>query len=151
MAHISLTYHIVWRTKHSQTTLFEEHERELYAYIYGIIKHKNCHLYRLNSMPDHVHMCVEIHPTMALSEFVKVVKQESSKWLKEHSKEFPMFEGWANGYAAFTYSAKERPNVIEYIKTQKEHHRHKTFREEYEEWLLEMGLDPAQDMFLRDE
>ena len=102
-------------------------------------------------MPDHVHMCVEVHPTIALSEFVKVLKQESSKWLKEHRKEFPMFEGWSNGYAAFSYSAKERPKVMEYIKAQKEHHRHKSFREEYEEWLLEMGMNPAEDLFLRDE
>lgn len=151
MPHISLTYHIVWRTKRSQPTITEAHERELYAYIFGICKQKNCHLYRLSSMPDHVHMCVEVHPTVALSEFVKVVKQESSKWLKEHNKEFPMFDGWANGYAAFSYSAKERPTVIEYIKNQKEHHKHKSFREEYEEWLQEMGLNPAQDMFLRDE
>ena len=151
MAHINLTYHIVWRTKCSRPTIVEEHERELYAYIYGIIKQKKSHLYRLNSMPDHVHMCVEVHPTIALSEFVKVVKQESSKWLKEHRKEFPMFEGWSNGYAAFSYSAKERPKVMEYIKAQKEHHKHKSFREEYEEWLLEMGMNPAEDMFLWDE
>ena len=95
-------------------------------------------------------MCVEVHPTIALSEFVRVLKQESSKWLKEHRREFPMFDGWGNGYGAFTYSAKERPNVIEYIKSQKEHHKQKSFCEEYEEWLLEMGMNPAGDLFLKD-
>ena len=151
MAHISLTYHIVWRTKCSRPTILEENERKLYAYIHGICKQKNCHLYRLNSMPDHVHMCVEVHPTIALSEFVRVVKQESSKWLKEHRLEFPLFEGWGNGYAAFSYSAKERHGVIEYIKNQKEHHKNKGFREEYEEWLNEMGMELAQDRFLQDD
>ena len=150
MSHICLTYHIVWRTRCSQPALSEAHERDLYAYIFGICKHKNCRLYRLNSMPDHVHMCVEVHPSIALSEFVRVVKQESSKWLKEHRREFPLFEGWAEGYAAFTYSALERPNVIAYIKGQKEHHRHRTFREEYEHWLTEMGQNPADDLLLRD-
>ena len=102
-------------------------------------------------MPDHVHMCVEVHPTIALSEFVRVVKQESSKWLKEHRLEFPLFEGWGNGYAAFSYSAKERQEVIEYIKNQKAHHKNKGFREEYEEWLSEMGMELAQDRFLQDD
>ncbi len=61
-----------------------------------------------------------------------------------------MFDGWGNGYAAFTYSVNERPTVIEYIKNQKEHHKVKTFREEYEEWLREMGLDPEDDLFFND-
>lgn len=101
-------------------------------------------------MPDHIHMCVEVHPTIALSEFVRVIKQESSKWMKERHEWYPMFDGWGNGYAAFTYSVKERPTVIEYIKNQKEHHKVKSFREEYEEWLREMGMDPEKDLFFKD-
>ena len=150
MAHLNLTYHIVWRTKCSQRTINESFERELYAYILGMCNEKKCHLYRINSMPDHVHMCVEIHPTISVSEFVRVIKQETSKWLKENRHKFPMFEGWGNGYAGFTYSVKERPAVIEYIKGQKEHHKVKTFREEYEEWLIEMGEDPSNDLFFKD-
>ncbi len=101
-------------------------------------------------MPDHVHMCVEVHPTIALSEFVRVIKQETSKWMKEHNEWYPTFNGWGNGYAAFTYSLKERTTVIEYIKNQKKHHKVKSFRDEYEEWLHEMGMDPANDHFLRE-
>ena len=79
MSHINLTYHIVWRTKSSRSTISERYERELYKYILGICTEKKCHLYRVNSMPDHVHMCVAIHPMTAVSEFVKIVKQETSK------------------------------------------------------------------------
>lgn len=150
MAHVNLTYHVVWRTKNSAQTVNIEHERELYAYIFGMCNAKQSHLYRINSMPDHIHMCIEVHPTIALSEFVRVIKQETSKWMKEHREWFPLFEGWGNGYAAFTYGAKERPAVIEYIKNQKAHHKVKTFREEYEEWLQEMGMSPAADLFLKD-
>ena len=150
MAHLNLTYHIVWRTKYSEHTINEEHERKLYAYILGMCKAKQCHLYRINSMPDHIHMCVEVHPTIALSEFVRIIKQETSKWMKEHNEWYPMFRGWANGYAAFTYSLKERPTVIEYIKNQKTHHKTKPFRQEYDEWLQEMGMDPNDDLFFRD-
>ncbi|MDO4959781.1 MAG: IS200/IS605 family transposase [Prevotellaceae bacterium] len=150
MAHVNCTYHIVWRTKCSQRTINEKFERELYAYILGICREKKCRLYRINSMPDHVHMCVEIHSAIAVSEFVRLVKQESSKWMKEQRDKFPKFDGWGNGYAGFTYSVKERPSVVEYIKEQKEHHKHKTFREEYEEWLVEMGEDPKTDLFFND-
>lgn len=150
MSHISLTYHVVWRTKRSEKTISEESERELYAYILGICNAKKCHLCRINSMPDHVHMCVEVHPTIALSEFVQVVKQETSRWMKEHKELFPEFDSWANGYAAFTYSYESRPVVVEYIKNQKIHHHRLTFREEYEELLREFGLDPETDLFLKD-
>ena len=92
MSHICLTYHIVWRTKYSHRTINEEHERDLFAYIFGFCKKKNCKLHRINSMPDHIHMCVEIHPTISLSEFMKVLKQESSQWLREHKELFRGFE-----------------------------------------------------------
>lgn len=101
-------------------------------------------------MPDHVHMCVEIHPTISLSNFMKIVKQESSAWLTEHREFFPLFDSWSNGYAAFTYSVKERGNVIQYIKRQKEHHKVAAFRDEYESLLMEFGLDPKSDRLLED-
>lgn len=101
-------------------------------------------------MPDHFHMCIEIHPTLSVSDFMKTIKQETSLWIKQHREWFPMFDGWANGYAAFTYSVKERPAVIEYIKNQKEHHAKVSFRDEYCKIMGEFGLDPEKDLFLKD-
>ena len=150
MSPISLPYHIVSRTTRSQRPTCEPHDRDLYAYIHGICKEKNCHLYRINSMPDHLHICVEVHPTIALSEFMQVIKQESSRWIKEHQEWFPKFRAWGSGYAAFTYSVEERQRVIEYIKNQKEHHHKLTFKDEYENLLREFGLDPVTDLFLKD-
>ncbi len=150
MSHINVTYHIVWRTKCSEMVIPESHERELLAYLVGICRGKNCPVYRINSMPNHIHLCVEIPPMVSISAFMQVLKQESSKWLREHKELFPNFRGWGNGYAVFSYSAKERPNIVEYIKNQKVHHQTKTFRQEYEEWLREMGDDPKDDSFLND-
>ncbi len=150
MSHICLTYHIVWRTKCSQRTISESHERDLYAYLLGICNKKQCHVYRINSMPDHVHLFLSIPPTIAVSEFMKILKQESSQWMAIHKEMFPHFKGWGNGYAAFTYSAKERSSVIEYIKNQKKHHISKTFREEYDDWMVEMGMDTSSDLFFKD-
>lgn len=92
----------------------------------------------------------QVHPTIAVCEFVQVIKQESSRWIKEHREWFPNFDAWGNGYAAFTYSVAERQRVIEYIKNQKEHHHKATFKEEYEDLLREFGMDPATDLFLKD-
>lgn len=150
MSHISLTYHIIWRTKCSERTISESHERELYSFILSLCEAKKCQLLRINSMPDHIHMCVSLHPAISLSEFVKVIKQESSRWLKDHHDLFPYFDAWANGYAAFTYSANDRPIVIEYIKNQKLHHQHTDLRAEYENLLREFGIDPSTDLFLKD-
>lgn len=81
---------------------------------------------------------------------MQVIKQESSRWILKHKELFPKFDGWGNGYAAFSYSVKERPTVIDYIKGQKEHHSRASFREEYESLLREFGLDPTKDLFLKD-
>ena len=149
MAHISFLYHIVWRTKCSERTIVEAHERDLYAYIMGICNAKKCHLYRINGMPDHIHMLVAVHPQIAVSEFMKVLKGETSKWLKENP-DFPDFRGWGEGYAGFTYSIKEKDTVFQYIKNQKVHHHVKSFAEEYREFLIENGLNPDDDLFLKD-
>lgn len=151
MSHICLTYHIIWRTKCSQNTISEKHERDLYAYILGICKKKNCQLYRINSTPNHVHMCVSIHPTISVSGFMQVVKQETSHWLSEHREQFPEFKAWGNGYAAFSYSVADRPSIIKYISEQKAHHQRVSLKEEYEDLLRQFGIDPASDYFLKDE
>ena len=150
MSHINLTYHIIWRTKKSQRTLNEDHERELFAYIFGFCRNKKSKLYRINAMPDHVHMCIEIHPSIALSDFMKVLKQRTSLWMKERRKWFPDFEGWGDGYAAFTYSAKERDTVVTYIKNQKAHHKAFDFRDEYRKMLMEFEEELNEDGFLED-
>ena len=82
---------------------------------------------------------------------MKILKQESSKWIRQHREWFPNFDAWGNGYAAFTYSAKERENVVAYIKNQKEHHKAADFKEEYNNLLRESDLNPDEDMFLKDE
>jgi REP element-mobilizing transposase RayT len=134
-----LYYHIVFGTKYHKQTIPDEHCQLLYKYIWGIIENKKSKLYRINGGKDHLHLLVDIHPTIALSTFVKDIKVSTSLWLKEQS-EFNHFEGWTEGFAAFTISHNNRINVIEYIKNQKEHHKTVTFRDEYEALLKEFGI-----------
>ena len=83
---------------------------------------------------------------MALSDFVKRLKQESSYLLRKDSA-FSDWNCWAEGYGAFTYSILEIPNVIEYINNQKEHHKKVSFIEEYRQWLIEMGVSSDEPYF----
>lgn len=100
-------------------------------------------------MEDHIHMLVDIHPTNSVSDFMRDLKEASSKWLKQNPN-FPLFEFWGEGYAAFTYSIKEKETIIEYIKNQKEHHNTVSFAEEYRTFLLENGIEIDERYFLKD-
>ncbi len=150
MSHVVLYYHIVWRTKWSEWTITEQYEKELYAYIYGYCSNKGCCLIRVNGMPDHIHILTSIRSDIAVSEFVQVLKTESSKWLKTQKDKFPYFDGWGSGYAAFTYSEHEKEKIRCYIMNQKTHHKDLSFRKEYDNMLTDWGLDPSEDLFFTD-
>ncbi|MFH0842450.1 MAG: transposase [Bacteroidota bacterium] len=134
-----LLYHIVFRTQGSHQTIKRDHSDQLYAYITGIIKNKNCHLYRINGVENHLHILSDIHPSIALADFVREIKVSTSIWMK-NSGLFPSFNGWAEGYGSFTCSYMDMRRLIEYVKSQQEHHCKKTFEEEYRSLLLESGI-----------
>jgi len=133
-------YQIVFSTKHRKPVLDIEHEEQLYKYIWGIVKNKNCKLYRINGMPDHIHLFTDLHPSVSLSSFVKDIKVSSNLWIKQ-SGLFPDFEEWQNGYGAFTYSEKEKDMIINYIKNQKEYHQNESFEIEYKNLLISHGVE----------
>ena len=134
-------YHIVFGTKHREKTINEENESELYKYIWGILKNKKCKLYRINGMPDHIHIFCDLHPNITLSNLVKDIKVASNLWMKE-SGLFPEFSGWQEGYGAFTYSLKDKETIINFIKNQKNHHKTETFDDEFKKLLAEHGIEP---------
>ena len=135
-----IIYQIVFSTKYRQKTIVQEHSRELYAYIMGIIKDKNCFLYRINGVEDHIHILSDLHPSIALADYLRVIKASSSSWLKKSGK-FPKFTGWADGYGAFTYAWRDKDMIDNYIKNQQQHHKKETFEEEYRRLLIEHGVD----------
>ena len=136
-----ILYQIVFSTKNRESTLSAPNRKELFKYIFGILKNKNCHLYRINGVEDHLHIATHIHPAISLSSLVKNIKPASSDHIKDNNGLFAKFGGWQDGYGTFTYSIKEKDRLIEYIKNQEEHHREKTFREEYIELLEEHGIE----------
>jgi putative transposase len=139
MSYRQILYHIVFGTKYRSPTITHAHCEELYRYIWGVVKSKKGKLFRINGVEDHIHLLSDLHPSVALADFVKDIKVSSSLWMKA-SGLFPDFEGWAEGYGAFTYSIKERDRVTNYIKKQKEHHQKVTFNDEYKALLDEHGI-----------
>lgn len=149
MSYTCLLYHIVFRTKHGKNTIPEQHEKELYAYMMGIINNKKSKLYRIGGTENHIHLLIDIHPTFAVSDFMKELKEYSSKWLAQNPN-FPNFEGWAISFAGFTYNIDDKQRIINYIKNQREHHKTITFEEEYRKLLIENGIEFDEKYFLKD-
>jgi len=135
-----ILYQIVFGTKYREKVLLKDGRDELFKYITGLIKNKNCHLYIINGVENHIHIVTHLHPTVSLSSLVKDIKLASSIYIKEKNL-FKDFINWQEGYGAFTYSIKEKDRLIEYVKNQVEHHRKKSFREEYVKLLDEHGIE----------
>ena len=127
-------------------TIKQDHVNELYAYITGIIKHKNSHLYRINGIENHMHILTDMHPSIAPADFLRDIKASSSFWMKK-AKLFPSLAGWEKGYGSFTCSYRDVNMLIEYIKNQQEHHKTVTFEDEYRQLLLEAGITPDERFF----
>lgn len=150
MSYIQSLHHIIIRTKYSESVLPNEHSEELYRYMWGYIKNKKSFLYRINGMPDHIHILVGIHATVALSDFVKELKTSTNAWLKSNKDKFPGFKSWGEKYGAFTIRYQEKDTVIEYIKNQREHHKTESFRDEYRRLIVENGIEIEEQYFLTD-
>ncbi len=136
----SLHYHVIFSTKNRINWIKPNIESRIWSFIGGIArKHKMTGL-QIGGCDDHVHALVQAPPIYSSSEIAQYLKGESSKWIHE---EFPAMRdfGWQDGYGAFTVSKSDLPDVIRYIQSQREHHRKKTFQEEYLEFLNEYGIE----------
>lgn len=100
-------------------------------------------------MPDHVHLFIGLQPTMALSNLVRDIKANSSRFINEQSWVKGKFE-WQHGFGAFSYSHSQLTTVINYIQQQEEHHKTRTFREEYVELLKRFEIDYKEGYIFED-
>ena len=122
-------YHITFSTKKRKRCFVVEKRKELFRYVWGIIKNKKSYLYRINAVDDHLHILASLHSTVSLADFIKAIKTGSSKWIKEKSV-FPSFTYWQDGYGAFSIGESQVRAVADYICGQKERHQTLTFEDE---------------------
>jgi putative transposase len=134
-----ILYHIVFGTKDHYGCLNLDRHDALCGYIAGLLKSKQCTPYKLGGYTEHIHILTSLHPSVPLADLVKDIKLASTAWIKQE-KIFPSFSGWQVGYGAFTCSWSVKSEVQAYIACQHEHHRRKTFREEYIEFLERAGV-----------
>ena len=140
MSAVISLYHIVINTYRRQMTIPDETSEHMYRYIWSIIKSRGCRLHRINGIGNHIHMLVELAPTMAVSDLVRDIKQGSSKWAKQQAY-FPQFSGWGKEYGAFSCGIREKDVIINYIINQREHHKVTTFEDEYRSMLEQSGVE----------
>ena len=134
-----LLYHIVFSTKNRIGCIAKDRRDDLYAYLWGIHKNLNCHLYRIGGVQDHVHIATSIHPGVAIAKYIEELKTSSTSWIRRENV-FRNWPGWQDGYAAFTATYAEKDSLIEYVKSQEEHHRTVTFLEEIQALLERAGV-----------
>lgn len=131
---------IVFAVEHRESLIMQEWEAELYKYITGIVQNKGQKMLAINGMPDHIHIFIGMKPSCCLSDLVREIKKSSNDFIKE--KKFSKFKfNWQEGYGTFSYSHSAIDNVVKYIMNQKEHHKKKTFREEYIDFLNKFEID----------
>ncbi len=112
-------------------------------YISGIIKEKKQKLYAIYCMPDHAHILVSMKPDIAISDLVRDIKSNSSSFIKQ--KNFVKEFAWQTGFGAFSYSKSQAPNVVNYILNQREHHKRRSFKEAYIEFMQKFEIEYDND------
>lgn len=111
----------------------------MYKYISGIIKNNGHKLLAINGMPDHIHIFTGLNPKVSISDTVRDIKANSSKFINDKKFVTGRFE-WQEGFGAFSYSHSQIDSVIKYIKNQEIHHKKRTFKEEYLELLKKFDV-----------
>lgn len=130
----------VFAVQNQKSLIDDEWKDDLYKYITAIIQNNDHKLLQINGMQDHIHCLFGLRPVQSLSDLMKQVKQDSSKWINQNHLAKDSFS-WQEGFGAFSYSKSQLPRVIKYIQNQQEHHKTRTFREEYLSLLKTHGVD----------
>ncbi len=137
--HLSLHYHLVFGTKDHAPMIAPAWRDDLHAFLAGIVRTLGGVPEAVGGVSDHVHLLVGLRATHCLADVLRELKAVSSRWVHETPgvRQF----AWQEGYGAFTVSASQRDEVRHYIQNQEEHHRTRTFREEYLELLERTGVE----------
>jgi REP element-mobilizing transposase RayT len=126
--------HLIFSTKNREPIIDDAIREVLHAYMATVLQNLGCAPVLINSVEDHVHLLFDLSRTVSVSQVVEDVKKSSSKWIKTQGSMFSSFS-WQSGYGAFAVSEAKVAIVRAYIADQREHHRKKTFQEEYRQFL----------------
>ena len=131
---------IVFAVQGRQNLIRHENREELHKFITGIVQNRGQKLYAVFAMPDHVHVLVSLKPNISISDLVRDIKAGSSKFINDKKWINNKFK-WQEGYGAFSYSKSSVDMVVKYIINQEEHHKNKSFKIEYLEFLKKFEIE----------
>ena len=126
----NLLYHVVFSTKGRLDLIAESTEKELHAYMGGIVRAHGGVALGIDGTSNHVHMLLKLKPAIPLANIIRFVKTSSSKWMNELRTTTDRFN-WQTGYGAFSVSESQASKVLNYIKEQKHHHSVLSFESEF--------------------
>ena len=135
-----LLVHLIFSTKDRTPVLTAPICKELYAYLATVVRRVDCECFRVGGVADHVHLAIRLSRTVTVAQLVQELKTGSSKWLKTQSPELAQF-AWQKGYGAFSVGPSDLNALLAYIDTQEEHHRRRSFQEEYRAFLTRYGVE----------
>ena len=135
-----INIHTIFSVKGRENIITKNFREDLFKYLSGILNNNKQFSMAINGYTDHVHLFFELHPTTSISDVIRIVKTNSSKWINENRYVKGKFS-WQEGYGAFSYSRSQRDRVINYIMNQERHHRQITFRKEYLQLLEKFEID----------
>lgn len=139
-SYISALYHCVFSTKERRKTITEELQERLWPYIGGIARENHMRLLAIGGVEDHVHLLLSIPSTLTIAKAMQLIKGGSSKWVHDTFSHHKDFE-WQEGYGAFSVGISQVPDTKAYIANQREHHRTKSFQEEFIAFLEKHGIE----------
>ncbi len=135
----SINVHIIFHVKSKGIKILSKDLEKTFAYIGGIINGIGGIPIEIGGITDHIHILASLPKNMSLSDFVRIVKSDSSRWIKTIDKYYNKFS-WQEGYGAFSVSSSSVIKTINYIRNQGKHHKTMTFREEYKSFLEAYGI-----------
>lgn len=141
---LQMHIHLVFATKNRDASIGKEWKNNLEKYITGIIQNHNHKVLAIKSVSDHIHIFIGYNVNHLIPDLVEDIKTSSNKWIKENNYCKAKFD-WQKGYGGFTHSHSQVATVSKYIMNQEEHHKKKTFREEYLKILDDNGIDYKEE------
>ena len=135
----NLSVHLVFSTKDRMPLLTRDVRDHVFPYIGGIVKRQGGTIIAVGGMSDHVHIVARLPANVCVADFVRTVKSNSSKKTDEHVT--GMKFGWQRGYGAFSVSQSALSAVVQYVRNQEQHHRHRSFQDELKILLTKHGID----------
>ncbi|MDB6140032.1 MAG: transposase IS200-family protein [Verrucomicrobiaceae bacterium] len=139
----SLSYlltHLVFSTKDRAPVLDPVVRPALHAYLATVSRNVDCECFRVGGVADHVHLAVRLSRTLTMAQLIEQLKTSSSKWLKTQPPILASF-AWQRGYGAFSVGPSDLNALLHYIDNQEEHHRTRTFQDEYRAFLTKYGIE----------